>query len=131
PGEVAPCVPGCEKVEVTGENSYRATVRVALGPIKTAFNVNVELTAQEAPHFAASVTRGEESGKPSTPTAHSELRPRDLGGSATEVSYSSEVSLFGRMGKYGLGIMKKKAEAIGREFADSFAARVEGGAKGS
>jgi carbon monoxide dehydrogenase subunit G len=124
PGEVAPCLPGCENVEVTGANTYRATIRVALGPIKTAFNVTVELTEQQPPHFAASVTRGEEGGKASTLTARNELRLRALDPGTTEVSYSSDVSLFGRLGKYGLGVMKKKAESLGQEFAQSFGARV-------
>jgi hypothetical protein len=31
----------------------------------------------------------------------------------------------GRLGKFGLGIMKKKAESLGREFAANFKRRVE------
>jgi carbon monoxide dehydrogenase subunit G len=130
PDQVAPCLPGCDMVEVTGPNAYRATIRVALGPIKTSFNVYVELTEQQPPHFAASLTRGEEGGKASTLTAHNELRLRAVDGGATEVSYSSDVSLFGRLGKYGLGVMKKKAETLGREFAQAFSARVEAAGPG-
>ena len=36
-----------------------------------------------------------------------------------EVGHSGEVSVVGRLGKFGLGIMKKKAETLGREFACS------------
>lgn len=128
PDQVAPCLPGCEKVEVTGPNTYRASIRVALGPIKTTFQVNVELTEQQPPHFAASTTRGEEGGKASTLSARSELRLRAIDESSTEVHYSSDVSVFGRLGKYGLGMMKKRAETIGGEFAKAFSARVEQGA---
>jgi hypothetical protein len=128
PDQVAPCIPGCEAVEVTGPNTYRANIKVALGPIKTTFKVTVELTKEEAPCFAATTTRGEEGGKASTLSAQSELRLRPLDALSTEVTYSSEVSIFGRLGRYGLGMMKKKAQSLGGEFAKSFSARVEQGA---
>lgn len=125
PDQVAPCLPGCEKVEVTGPNTYRASIKVALGPIKTTFQVNVELVEQQPPTYAVSTTRGEEGGKASTLNARSELRLRAVDDNCTEVTYSSEVSVFGRLGKYGMGMMKKRAETLGGEFAKSFSARVE------
>ena len=130
PAEVGPCLPGCQGVEVTEPNKYRATIRVAVGPIKTTFNVLVELTDQDPPHRAASVTRGEEGGKASTLTAQSELRLSPTTDGGTEVHYASEVSLVGRLGKFGLGIMKKKAKTLGEEFAAAFRARVEGAESG-
>jgi uncharacterized protein len=125
PDRMAPCIPGCSDVEVLGENKYRANVKVAVGPIKTSFKVSVELTEQDAPTYAASVTRGEEGGKASMLTANSELRLTSVNSDETEVYYLSEVSLVGRLGKFGLGMMKKKAKAIGEEFAESFRMQIE------
>ena len=125
PDLMAPCIPGCSDVEVLGDNTYRANVKVAVGTIKTSFNVSVELTEQDAPTYAASVTRGEEGGKASMLTANSELRLTSVNSEETEVYYLSEVSLVGRLGKFGLGMMKKKAKAIGAEFAESFKLRIE------
>ena len=127
PDIVAPCIPGCDAVEATGPDSYKADIKVAVGPIKTTFKVTVEVTEEQPPSFASSVTRGEEGGRASTLTAHNTLRltPTDNGG--TEVHYTSDVSIFGRLGKFGLGIMKKKAKALGNDFAESFRQRVEAG----
>ena len=125
PDRMAPCIPGCGEVEVLGKNHYRANVKVAVGPIKTSFNVSVELTEQDAPTYATSITRGEEGGKASMLTANSELRLTPVNSNETEVYYMSEVSLVGRLGKFGLGIMKKKAKAIGEEFANSFRSQIE------
>ena len=125
PDLMAPCIPGCSDVKVLGDNTYRANVKVAVGPIKTSFNVSVELTEQDAPTYAASVTRGEEGGKASMLTANSELRLTSVNSEETEVYYLSEVSLVGRLGQFGLGMMKKKARAIGAEFAESFKLRIE------
>ena len=126
PDQVAPCVPGCQSYEVVGPKHYKASVKIAVGPIKTTFNVNVELTEEEPPFFAASITRGEEGGKASTLTANSELRLKPTPNGQTEVSYSSEIALVGRLGKFGLGIMKKQAEKLGEEFVEVFRARVQG-----
>ena len=68
---------------------------------------------------------GEEGGKASSLSAQSVLFLTEVDGGRTEVRYSSEASIFGRLGRYGLGMMKKKADAIGAEFAAAFAERVE------
>jgi len=125
PERMGPCVPGCGEVEILGENHYRANVKVAVGPIKTSFNVSVEFTEQDAPLYAATITRGEEGGKASMLTATSELRLTRVNSEETTIYYMSEVSLVGRLGKFGLGIMKKKAKTIGEEFANRFRSQVE------
>lgn len=124
PDVVAPCIPGCQSVESLGDNSYKTSVRVALGPIATTFNATIKITEEQPPLRLACVTRGEEGGKASSLSAQSELVLSELEGERTEVRYSSEASIFGRLGRYGLGMMKKKADAIGAEFATVFAARV-------
>ncbi len=43
----------------------------------------------------------------------------------TEVRYSTEISIVGRLGKFGLGVMKKKAEGIGGDFVKTMRERLE------
>ncbi len=124
PATVAPCIPGCESVETIDERFYKTRVRVTLGPIATTFNATVEITAEEPPRKLVCVTRGEEGGKASSLSAQSELLLTPVDDARTDVRYSSEVSIFGRLGRYGLGMMKKKAEGLGAEFAAAFARHV-------
>lgn len=125
PELVAPCVPGCEGYEEIGPDQYSARVKVALGPIKTRFSMLVDVVEQRAPLFWSAKVRGDEGGKASSLTADSQLELVDLGDGRTEVSYRSEVSIFGRLGKFGLGMMKKQAEKISAEFAVAFGTIVE------
>jgi carbon monoxide dehydrogenase subunit G len=125
PEVVGPCVPGCEGIEVMEPGSYRTSIRVALGPIKTTFNLIVTVTEEQPPRLAASTTRGEEGTRASTLTAHNVLCLEALDKAQTEVRYSSEVSLVGRLGTFGLGVMKKKAKALGEAFAEAFRERAE------
>lgn len=125
PNVVAPCVPGCQGVTIASPTLYKAKVRVQLGVIKADFNVDVELTSQTPPEEMRSRTRGEEGSRASTISAENVLRVTERAPNETEVSYASEVSVVGRLGKFGLGVMKKKAESLGRDFATAFKARVE------
>lgn len=53
------------------------------------------------------------------------LRLSSLGPDTTELHYSSEVTVVGRLGKFGLGVMRKKAESLGRDFAVAFKQKIE------
>jgi len=125
PARMAPCIPGCDAIEITGSGRYRIRVAVAMGPVKATFNLDVEVTEETPPGFVASITRGEEGTRASVLTAHSELHLAAIDGGATEVRYISEISIVGRLGRFGLGVMKKKAASLGDAFAQSFRARVE------
>ncbi len=129
PAEVGPCVPGMEDIQITGPNTYQAKVKLAVGPIKAAFTFNVEVTKETPPSEILSVTRGEEGSRASMVSTNNILRlaPAADGSGGTEVYYSSEISITGRLGKFGLGVMRKKAKSLGEEFAESFCARVESG----
>jgi carbon monoxide dehydrogenase subunit G len=125
PSIVAPCVPGCLGVDVISPTLYKARIRVQVGPIKAEFSVDVEVLSETPPEEVQSRTRGEEGGRASSLTADSVLRLTAVGDSETEVYYASEIAVLGRLGKFGLGVMKKKAESLGREFATAFKGRVE------
>jgi carbon monoxide dehydrogenase subunit G len=122
---VARCVPGCDQVEPLSRTQYRARVVVSIGPIKASFNLVVEVTTEEAPERILSTTRGEEGSRASIISAENVLTLADLAEGGTQVSYCSEVSVTGRLGKFGLGVMKKKAEVLGHQFAECFRAEVE------
>lgn len=126
PTIVAACVPGCGSIEILGADKYRAEVAVAMGPIKTTFRVVVEISEMVPHERVVSVTRGEEGTRASLLTANNVLALRALDPSTTEIAYSSEVSLTGRLGKFGLGLMKKKAKDTGDAFALAFRSRLEG-----
>jgi len=131
PNVVGPCIPGCKAIEVLSPDKYRAEVVVAFGPIKTTFNVVVEVSEMVAPERVVSVTRGEEGTRASLLTANNLLALRALDDKTTEVAYSSEVSLVGRLGKFGLGIMKKRAKETGDAFVQAFRARLEQAQQGA
>lgn len=125
PDEVAPCLPGCQRVEIVGPGKYKALIQVKVGPIKTSFNVDVDTVEERPPEYAAYSTRGEEGGKASRLSAESTLALRAVDEGHTEVTYTSKINVVGRLGKFAGGVMKKMAESMSDQFVDAFRKRVE------
>ena len=71
------------------------------------------------------MTMGEEGTKSSRLKATSTLSLRAEDDENTEVTYTSEVNLLGRLGKFGSGMMQKVADNIGNEFVAALKEKVE------
>ena len=119
---MAECLPGCDSLEALDDDRYRAVVAVALAGVKARFDLLVEVTGRE-PDGIRAITRGEEGGNASTLQAMSEVRLAPLA-EGTRVDYRSEVAITGRLGRFALGMMKKKAQSLGDEFAANLQARL-------
>jgi hypothetical protein len=91
--------------------------------IKARFDLLVQITARDESSVWA-VTRGDEGGQASRLQADSRVT---LAASpeGTLVTYRSEVSVTGRLGRFALGMMKKKAQNLGEEFAGNLRSRLE------
>jgi len=114
---MASCLPGCESLEALDADRYRAVVAVALAGIKARFDMQVQVI-ERADRFVRATTRGEEGGNASQVQADNRIMLEEVPG-GTRVSYKSEVSVTGRLGRFALGMMKKKAQALGDEFAQN------------
>jgi carbon monoxide dehydrogenase subunit G len=123
---MASCLPGCESLEQSGDDRYRAVVAVALAGVKARFDLQVEVTERLADGVWAT-TRGEEGGNASTLQAKSEVRLSPVAG-GTHVDYRSDVAVTGRLGRFALGMMKKKAQSLGDEFAANLQQALAGAA---
>src|SRR5262245_14860849 len=101
---MASCLPGCEALERVDDDRYKAIVVVAMAGVQARFDLLVQITRREAMAIWAT-TRGDEGGQASMLQADSEVRlaPSDDG---TLVTYRSDVSLTGRLGRFALGMMK-------------------------
>jgi carbon monoxide dehydrogenase subunit G len=123
---MASCLPGCESLEQSGDDRYRAVVAVALAGVKARFDLQVEVTERLADGVRAT-TRGEEGGNASTLQATSEVRLSPVAG-GTHIDYRSDVAVTGRLGRFALGMMKKKAQSLGDEFAANLQRALAGAA---
>ena len=126
PEKVGMCFPGCQSVTALGEDKYKAAIKVQIGPIKTVFNIDFEETEKRPIEFSAYSSRGEESNRASRLKAESTLSLSPIDESHTQVDYVSELSIVGRLGKFGAGMMAKKADSLGDEFVQVLRLQIEG-----
>jgi carbon monoxide dehydrogenase subunit G len=126
PEKVGMCFPGCQGVTALGENKYKAAIKVQIGPIRTLFNIDFEETEKRPLEYSAYSSRGEENNRASRLKAESTLSLSPVDEFSTQVDYTSEVSIVGRLGKFGAGMMKKKADSMGDEFVQVLRTQIEG-----
>ncbi len=105
PEKVGKCFPGCQDVQVLGEDKYKAAIKVQIGPIRTTFNVDFEETEKRPMEYLSYTTRGEEGNRASRLKAESTLTFAPLDEDRTSVVYTSDLSIVGRFGKFGAGMM--------------------------
>jgi uncharacterized protein len=127
---MASCLPGCESLQAIDDDRYQTVVAVSMAGVKARFELQVEITGRDA-REVRSVTRGDEGGRASTLHAQNvvtlePLAPNGTSAARTRLRYRSDVSLTGRLGRFALGMMQKKAQGLGDEFAANLRARLEG-----
>ena len=120
---MASCLPGCETLEPLADDRYRAVVAIAMAGVKARFDLQVQITKRDEHNVWAS-TRGEEGGQASMLQADSQVSLAATP-EGTLVSYRSEVAVTGRLGRFALGMMKKKAQSLGDEFALNLQRKLE------
>jgi carbon monoxide dehydrogenase subunit G len=124
-GKMTACIPGCEKIEVVDDKHYKAAVKIKVGPISAKFNLDIEILEESPPTEIISRTRGEEGTRASTISADNIVRLTEKEDGSTDVYCLSESSIVGRLGKYGAGMMKKKADAIWGKLAENIRREIE------
>jgi hypothetical protein len=121
---VVPCMPGAELVEVVGENAWKATMRVKLGPITLQFLADVtrERMDRAAGLVALGIKAREAKGRGSAEaTIESTLGES---GSGTRVGIATELTLRGAVAQYGRGVVADVASRLTAQFAECIAAKL-------
>lgn len=118
------CIPGCHSVKTIKEREkYELKIEDSVGPITVQFEMlanvkkldplkRIEI-AMEGKDFKAGGMRQ---------TMALALTPR---GNDTEIAFESDVNVFGRLGTLGYPFVKKKAEAVIKEFGEKVKGAIE------
>jgi len=123
--QLASCVPGCEGVEILDENTYMTSIKVKVGPISARFKIRLTINEKEPPHRLLTTGKGEDSMMASSILSKNEIQLHSLSEAETEIHYRSDVSVLGTLGKFGEGIMRKKAKEVGGQFALVLKSKIE------
>ncbi|MBI5276229.1 MAG: carbon monoxide dehydrogenase subunit G [Burkholderiales bacterium] len=127
PGVLKVCIPGCEKIEPTGEGQYAIGMAVRVGPVAAKFNGKIALEDVTPP--ASYTIRFEGQGGPAgfgKGSAQVKLAP-PLEGRGCDLTYTAQAQVGGKIAQVGQrlidGVAKSMAEDFFKRFDDEMAKR--------
>jgi carbon monoxide dehydrogenase subunit G len=120
------CVPGMQSIEVVSPTEYKALMAVKIAFVSAKFKLKTTIVEQRAPHYLRCEGTGEDASVASSMKQQSEifLAPQEGGG--TELKLKVKVDVLGRLGSFGLSVMKTKADRMWDEFGQNLVKRIDG-----
>jgi carbon monoxide dehydrogenase subunit G len=123
---IAPCMPGAQVLEQTGEDAYKVAVKVRLGPMSMLYTGDVEIVSRdEEAHEASMQAKAKESRGQGTASAQIRMALHEQNG-GTAASIVTEMQMSGKAAAMGQGVIKDVAGSLTDTFARNLAAMVSG-----
>lgn len=118
---VAPCMPGAEVTERTGEDAFKVQVRVKVGPMSMTYKGQAEITDRDdAARTAAMRVQARETRGQGSANATVQMKVGEEG-AGTRATMSTELKLSGRAAAMGRGVITDVSQALVSEFAENLA----------
>ncbi len=122
PQVLAVVLPGCEKLELVGDNEYVGTLKIQLGPVQGMFVANVKLEDIQQPDSYTMAVDGRGAPGFLKATGHLTLA---ADGEKTLVTYSGEARVGGRLASVGQRLVETAAKTIIKQSLDGLNANVQ------
>ena len=119
PAVLVRTIPGCEKLEATGENAYAMTVTAGVASIKGTYAGSCLLT--DLREHESLVMKLDGAGAPGTIGATVDVRFTDAGDGTTTVSYDADAVVGGMVG----GVGQRMLTSVSRRMAGEFFGNVD------
>ena len=129
PAVLVRTIPGCERLERTGQDRYRMTVVAGVASIKGSYEGEVALTDQQPPDRF--VLRASGAGAPGTVSAEVEVRLASGADGTTELTYAADAVVGGAVGGVGQRVLSGVAKKTAAEFFRAVDAAIAAGPPGA
>ena len=118
---IAPCMPGATVESFDGETIV-GRVKVKVGPIQVTYSGTARFTDKdEAARRAVIEASAKEARGSGTATATITAQLQDDGGSATNVTVTTDLAITGKPAQFGRGVMEEVGNKLLGRFADCLA----------
>jgi len=120
------CVPGCESIELTGENQYQVQMTARIGPVAAKFKGKLALSDIVAPDSYSIAFEGQGGvagfGKGG---AQVQLAPVEIDGRpGTKLTYQVKASVGGKLAQIGSRLVDAAAKKLSEDFFKAFNEKV-------
>ncbi|HWL31800.1 MAG TPA: carbon monoxide dehydrogenase subunit G [Xanthobacteraceae bacterium] len=117
------CIPGCESLDVTGENEFQAVATNKIGPVKARFKGKVRLTDLDPPNGYKISGEGD-GGIAGFAKGGATVTLSDKDG-GTLLTYNVEAQIGGKLAQLGQRLVNGAAKKLADDFFAKFAAAVK------
>ncbi len=114
PKVLAATIPGCERLETAGPDSYSFTVAASVASIHGVYAGEVSLAQRQQPGSLVLTVSG--AGGPGTVSASVQVRLADAANGTTELSYDTDAVIVGLIAGVGQGLLSSVAKRTAAEF---------------
>ena len=121
PEVMGACVPGMKSIQVVSDVEYLAEMHVKIAFVSARFKIKTTIVETRPPFYLRSEGIGEDASVASSLKQVSEIFLSELPGGQTELRMNIKVDVLGRLGTFGLSVMKTKADRIWDEFGINLA----------
>jgi carbon monoxide dehydrogenase subunit G len=128
PQQVGPCIPGTERIDVIDDRHYHVVAGARVSFLSVSFAMKVAVTEIEEPVRLVSVAEGMDSRIKERVKLTSTLTLEPKGSAATEVGYTIDLTVFGKLASLGFSVIKGKARQMATDFATCIRTRLEAAA---
>ena len=118
-GQIAACVPGCDRLEPIGEDRYKATLTVALAAVTGTYEGTVALVDRQPPVSYRLLVDGK--GRPGFVRGESTITLEEQG-AATVVHVKGQVQIGGAIARVG----QRLVASVGQMMMDRFFGCLQG-----
>jgi carbon monoxide dehydrogenase subunit G len=114
PAVLVRTIPGCQRLETVGPDTYRMTISAGIASIKGTYLGDVSLAEQNPP--GSFVLRASGAGGPGTVSADVKVDLEDLGDGRTKLRYDADAVVGGTIGGVGQRVLTGVARKTAGEF---------------
>jgi uncharacterized protein len=123
--QVASCLPGAELTEDLGDDKYRGTVAIRMGPVRLQFAGIADITQRDetARRVVVNASGADERGRgQASMMVTATLTPAGRG---TKVDVTQDLQLSGAAAQYGRGMISDVSSVLMRDFSANMAIRID------
>ncbi len=119
------CLPGCQGVQRLDDSAFSGTVKAKVGPVQALFEGRVAIVEAVPPSRIVLKAEGRDSRTASQVRATIDLALSTLDEGHARATYQADVTIVGRLGQFGDGIIRETAAVLLEDFAKNVSAYLE------
>lgn len=119
------CIPGCRELVRVDQSHYTGTLTNEIAHVRFNATFSAEIVSIEVPREVRAVLKGEDRKLASSLQLDATLTV-EPDGSSSHVTYAMEMALWGRLGRMGESIFRRRTAEVEKQFVEAFSRACQG-----